>query len=127
MGLVYSLDPSLRLVRILLREQPALEEVEAVLDQLAADPQLGPGFGVLVDRWRLIAEPDETYVRGAIEAIAERREHFTAMRWAAVTSHLTGYRMGRLMMEPFAEKRGVAYRVFMDEAEALKWLSGQEA
>jgi hypothetical protein len=35
--------------------------------------------------------------------------------------------MGRLMMEPFAEKHGVAYRVFMDEAEALAWLSGGQA
>jgi hypothetical protein len=122
--LVYSLDPSRHLVRILLREQPALEEVEAVLDQLLADPQFGPDFGVLVDRWRLVAEPDETYVRGAIELIAERGERFATTRFAAVTAHRTGYRMGRLMMEPFAERHGVAYRVFMDEAEALTWLSG---
>jgi hypothetical protein len=30
--------------------------------------------------------------------------------------------MGRLLIEPFAEQRGVAYRVFMNEAEALEWL-----
>ena len=124
MALAYSLDPSQRIARFLLREQPALPEVEAVLDQLIADPLFGAGFGVLINRWHLIAEPDESYVRGAIEAIAERRLHFADVRWAAVTSHLAGYRMGRLIMEPFAEKRGIAYRVFMDEGEATRWLSG---
>lgn len=125
MPLTYTLDPSRRLVRIVLHEPPTLLDVEAVLDHLAADPQFGPGFGVLADRWRITVEPDEANVRGAIEAIASRKDRFAGVRWAAVTSHLSGYRMGRLVIEPFAEQRGVAYRVFMDEALAMEWLIGE--
>lgn len=121
-ALTYNLDPVRRLVRIVLHEPPTLLDAEAVLDQLAADPQFGPGFRVLVDRWQLMLEPDEAYVRGAIEAIASRGPRFTGVRWAAVTSHLSGYRMVRLLIEPFAQQRGVEYRVFMDEGQALEWL-----
>lgn len=116
------IDPSQRIVRVVLREPPTLLDIEAMLDQLAADPQLGSGFGVLADRWHLTVEPDEAVVRSAIEAIAARRDRFAGIRWATVTSHLSGYRMGRLLIEPFAEQQGVAYRVFMDEAQAMEWL-----
>lgn len=122
MPLTYTLDPARRLVRVVFREPPTLLEVEAVLDQLAADPQFGPGFGVLADRWQLTVEPDEAYLRGAIEAIASRGARFADIRWATVTSHLSGYRMVRLLIEPFAQQRGVSYRVFMDEGQALEWL-----
>ena len=121
-ALTYTLDPVRRLVRIVYREPPTLLDAEAVLDQLAADPQFGPGFGVLADRWQLTVEPDEAYVRGAIEAIVSRGAKFTGVRWATVTSHLSGYRMVRLLIEPFAERCGVEYRVFTDEGQALEWL-----
>jgi PhnB protein len=126
-ALSYSLDPSRRLVRLVLHEPPTLLDLEAVIDRLAADSQFGPGYGVLADRWRVTAEPDEAIVRAAIEAIARRKDRFANVRWATVTSHLSGYRMGRLLIEPFADQRGVAYRVFMDEAQALEWLVGEAA
>lgn len=77
---------------------------------------------MLADRWHLTSEPDEAYVRSVIEAIAGRGSRFSGMRWATVTSHLSAYRMGRLVIEPYAAKCGVAYRVFMDEAQAVEWL-----
>lgn len=122
MQLTYTLDRSRRLVTIVLYQPPTLADVEAVLDHLAADPRFQPGFGVLADRWHLTSEPDEAYVRGVIEAIAGRGNRFADMRWATVTSHLSAYRMGRLVIEPYAAKCGVAYRVFMDEAQAVEWL-----
>jgi hypothetical protein len=43
---------------------------------------------------------------------------FKGFRWASLTSHLASFGMGR-MAEALAENRGIEYRVFQDEAEAL--------
>lgn len=122
MALTYELDATRRLVRVVLHQPPTVADVEAMLDHLAADPQFGSGFGVLADRWHVTVEPDEAVVRSAIEAIVGHGDRFAGVRWATVTSHLSGYRMGRLVLEPFAQQLGVPYRVFMDEAQALEWL-----
>lgn len=118
----YTIDPQLGLVRFHPGDElPSLQELEAVLDQLAQDPLFRPGFAVIVDRRHFTMEPDVGYVRGGISAIAERHARFGQTRWASVTSHLASYGMGR-MAEAYAEHRGVQYRVFTDEAEAMAWL-----
>ena len=118
----YTIDPQLGLVRFHPGDSlPSLQELETVLDQLAQDPLFKPGFGVLVDRRHFTVEPDVGYVRGGISAIAARQARFGNTRWASITSHLASYGMGR-MAEAYAEHRGVLYRIFTDEAEAMEWL-----
>jgi hypothetical protein len=122
MGFTYTIDSQLGLVRFDPgRELPSLQELETVLDRLASDPMFRPGFGVLVERRHFEVEPDVLYVRGGISAIADRQAKFGPTRWASITSHLATYGMGR-MAEAYAENRGVLYRIFTDETEAMTWL-----
>jgi hypothetical protein len=122
MPFTYTIEPTVGLVRFHPGEQlPSLKELEMVLDQLASDPAFRPGFGVLVERRHFDVEPDVTYVRGGISAIADRLGSFKQTRWASITTHLASYGMGR-MAEAYAENRGVLYRIFTDEAEAMDWL-----
>lgn len=118
----YLIDPSLGLVRLTSGETlPTVPDLEQALDRLLADPQFRPGFGVLVERRQLHVAPDSSYVRGGIEALAVRRERFGHTRFASLTGHLTSFGMGR-MGEAYADNRGVPYRVFRNEEEALLWL-----
>lgn len=122
MAFTYTIEPALGLVRFHPGDRlPTLPELETVLDQLASDSDFRPGFGVLVERRHFDVEPDVTYVRGGISAIADRESSFGRTRWASITSHLASYGMGR-MAEAYAENRGVLYRIFTDEAEAMRWL-----
>ena len=119
MGLVYHLDPVLRLVKVRPDHLPTLTELQELAELLLRDGLFTPAFSVLVDRRDLSVEPDAAFVRGALDLFAEPR--FRGIRWATLTSHLTTYGMGR-MAESFAELNGVQYRVFMDETEAVNWL-----
>ncbi len=126
MPFTYVIDSDLGLVRVIAGEElPSLADLENVLDRLASDPLFRPGCGVLVERRHFTVEPDVTYVRGGLDAIVARRDRLGSTRWASLTTHLATYGMGR-MAEAYAENRGVAYRVFMDEAEALTWLLGPQ-
>ena len=126
MGFKYSIDPTLRLVKVDSGQDfPAADDFLAVLDQLGRDPLFGPGFGVLFERRQFTKEPDAQYVRASIENIAARGGKFTQARWASITSHLATYGMGR-MAEAIAENCGVSYRVFIDEREAMDWLLDTE-
>jgi hypothetical protein len=122
MAFAYNIDPLLGLVRLDPgQDLPSVSDFEGAIDRLASDPLFRAGFGVLVERRQFQVEPAVGYVRGAIDALASRRGSFGDTRWSSITSHLTSYGMGR-MAEAFAENRGVKYRVFMDEREAIMWL-----
>lgn len=120
----YTIDPVWRLVTFSPKQLPTLGAFEADIDQLVSDPLFRPDFSVLVDRRQLTVEPDAAFVRGAIELMAHPR--LAGIRWASLTSHLATYGMGR-MAEALAENRGVDYRVFTDETEAMNWLRDRRA
>ncbi len=121
MAFSYVVDPARLLVTLRPECPPTLEDWEDVLDRVAADPLFRRGFHVMSDRLHLQVEPDASYVRTTIEAVAERHAAFGESRFAVLTSHLATYGMAR-MAEALAENRGIAWRVFMNEAEAVQWL-----
>lgn len=122
MAFTYVIDPDHHLVTVRPETHPTAQDWAEVLDRVAADPKFRPGFHVLSNRWHLQVEPDVGYVRATIEAVADRRAAFGRSRFAVLTSHLATYGMAR-MAEALAENRGIEWRVFMDEAQALAWLA----
>ncbi len=120
----YSIDPSRRLVVLRPDAPPSLEDWAEVLDRVARDPAFSPDFGVLSDRRHLVKEPTADYAKRSVTAIEERSRQFPGTRFAILTSHLATYGMGRLA-EAYAENRGIAFRVFTSEADAMEWLSSR--
>lgn len=118
----YDIDPTRRLVTARPDSPTNIADWEGLLDRVAADPRFQPGFSLLSDRRHLNIEPDAAYVRASIEAVAERRDAFGGSRFAILTSHLATYGMAR-MAEALAENRGIEWQVFMNERDALEWLS----
>ena len=122
MAFSYEIDPDRRLVIVRPESRPSISDWEDVLDRVAADPGFERGFGLMSDRRHLHVEPDASYVRATIDAVASRRASFGATRFAILTSHLATYGMAR-MAEALAENRGIEWRVFMEPDEASRWLT----
>lgn len=121
MPLTYAIDPALQLVTFRLYRWPTLTESQEVLDRLSADSLLRRGVRVLVDQRLVPTVPEADYVRRSIDNLAHRWPALRGARWAALTSDPVTYGMGR-MTEALAQRRGVEFRVFTDEREALAWL-----
>jgi hypothetical protein len=120
----YEIDSDRRLVIVRPESPPSTGDWEDMLDRVAADPRFQQGFNLLSDRQHLHSEPDAIYVHTTIDAVAARAV-FRSTRFAVLTSHLATYGMAR-MAEALAENRGIEWRVFMDRAEAMRWLSDAE-
>jgi hypothetical protein len=123
MPLTYAIDPARQLVTFRLYHWPSLTESQEALDRLSADPLLRRGVRVLVDQRLVPTVPDAEYVRRNIDNLAHRWPALRGARWAAVTMNPVTYGMGK-MAEALAVRRGVEFRVFTDEDEALGWLFG---
>lgn len=122
MPLTYAIDPARQLVTFRLYHWPTLTESQEALDRLSADPLLRRGLRVLVDERLVPTVPDAEYVRRSIDNLTHRwRPALQGARWAAVTTNPVTYGMGK-MAEALAQRRGVEFRVFTDEVEALGWL-----
>jgi hypothetical protein len=117
----YAIDAHLRLVTFRLYDWPTLLEFQDALDRLAKDPLLAKGIRVLVDQRLVTTDPDAEYVRRGIDNLAHRWPTLRGARWASLTTSPVTYGMGR-MAEALAQRRGVEFRVFMSEAEAMDWL-----
>lgn len=96
-------------------------EFQEALDRLAKDPLLAKGARVLVDQQLVTTVPDAEYVRRGIDNLAHRWPTLRGARWASLTTNPVTYGMGR-MAEALAQRRGVEFRVFTTEAEAMEWL-----
>jgi hypothetical protein len=126
MAFEYRIDADRRVVVARPQTAPSLEDWIDVLDRLGADPHMLPEFGIVSDRRHVTSAPDLTYVRGSIQALADRRAFSETRRIAIVTSHLASFGMAR-MAEVYAEARGLHFRVFMDLDEAIAWAGTTEA
>lgn len=124
MAFNYEIDSDRRLVTVRPEPRPSVEDWESVLDRIAADSRFERGFSFLSDRRHLDHEPDVAYVRATIDAVDSRRAVFGATRFGVLTYHLATYGMAR-MAEALADNRGIVWRVFMDEGEAMRWLASQ--
>jgi hypothetical protein len=120
----YSVDRERKLVVVRPDATPTIGDWISLLDRLATDPAFRPDYGIISDRRHLTIAPSVEYVRASIQAIADRREHFGSSRWAILTSHMASYGMAR-MAEAYADNRGIAFRVFLDDEKgAVRWAGG---
>jgi hypothetical protein len=123
----HTIDSTLRMVTFEVTQRlPTLDELNNILDELAADPEFHRGFGVMVNVGEFSVEP--AYLRSALLKISARLSFFGASRWAFLTSNQDRY-LWRADTEAFARRHGLMHRVFMDRAEAMGWLlaSGTDA
>ena len=121
MAFSYAIDPKRHLVVVRPESPPTIEDWKELLDRVAHDPLFKPGFRLLSDRRHLQVEPDAAYVRASIDALEMRRPAFGQSRFAILTLHVATYGMAR-MAEALAENRGIEWRAFMNELEAMEWL-----
>lgn len=126
MAFEYGIDAERRVVVTRPQTAPSLGDWIDVLDRLSADPRVLPAFGIVSDRRHVTSAPDLTYVRGSIQALADRRAFSETRRIAIVTSHLASFGMAR-MAEVYAEACGLHFRVFMDLDEAIAWAATADA
>jgi hypothetical protein len=117
----YAIDAGRQLVTFRLYDWPTLAEFRDALDRLTKDPLLHRCVRVLIDQRLVSGVPDADYVRQGIDNLADRWPTLRGARWASLTTNPITYGMGK-MAEALAQRRGVQFRVFMSEAEALDWL-----
>lgn len=103
-----------------------MSDWQELLDRLAADPAVEPGFGLLSDRRHINVPPTTTYVRGSIDALAAHGDFFRSRRIAILTTDLATYGMAR-MAEVYAEGCRLAFKAFQDEEQAIAWASSKSA
>jgi hypothetical protein len=118
----YWIDPDRRLAVAVGEGRCDLAAALDTLQRLAADPALGPGFGVLVD----LRDADYTPSIGEARALAA---------FYASPAGLLGHRLARVVRKPvdygvgnmiatLAGLRGGQVRTFRSVREALAWLGG---
>jgi hypothetical protein len=125
MGVSYRIDPRARLVFVDWGETfPSFTEIRAAIERILQDPGFARGFGVISDRRRIPAEPDQKTVRLFLSFLSRHSSDFGATRWATVTpaDRPAVFGMGR-MAEALSETYGVTYRVFTDYDAAVAWAS----
>jgi len=110
-------DAERRGVRVVYQTQPSFEEWETTIKAVLEDPRCHPGFGVLLDRSRILKPATSEYMSRLVEFVDRHAE--TAARWAILVSDLASFGIGR-NAELSASKARI--RVFTDRIAAELWL-----
>ncbi len=120
----YAIDEATGLVTFLYRDDPTFEEWTRTMETVFADPRYRPGFHFLGDRRAVDTPPERAYIRRIIEWMDRRAEKVRGARWATLVSTPASYGMGRVG-QVMGEGGAVELGVFLDEAEAMRWLRGE--
>jgi hypothetical protein len=116
-------DVEHRRVRVVYQTQPSFEQWKTTIVEVVDDPRFQPGFGILLDRSRILKPATPEYMRRLVEFI-DQLALKTDARWAIVASDLASFGMGR-NAEMSASKANV--RTFTDRNSAEYWLCGKVA
>ncbi|MDH3497266.1 MAG: STAS/SEC14 domain-containing protein [Gemmatimonadota bacterium] len=115
------IDGSTGVARFTVSGEFTLDDMRAAVDRLAADPDYRPGMAILSDH-RAIARPASAEeVAGLVGHVAEHGGIFAGARMAIVTDSAASYGMMR-MLSALAEDVPMKIAVFLDAAEAERWL-----
>lgn len=116
----YTINPVEKLVYVTFPENIELDSSLATMQALAADKQLGPGFGILVDLRAAKPVPSAEEAR-LIVLTAARSDLFLHHRTALLVSRLIQYGMGN-MISILAGLQGAVVHPFYEFEEAKSWL-----
>lgn len=123
MPISYEVDPTAGLIRVKASGDIHPREVFRHLDQLASDPALGPGLGVLVDVREMTRAPTAEEFKVIAPAYgAAGRGRFEGTRRAFVVSTPLMFGAAR-QFAVAAEPWGVEIRPFYHETDAIAWLT----
>jgi hypothetical protein len=117
-SLYVEFDVQHRSVRVVYQTQPSFEQWKTTMMAMLGDPRFQPGFGILLDRSRLLKPATSDYMSRLVDFIEQRAPEIDA-RWAIVTSDLASFGMGR-KAEISASRANI--RTFKDRASAELWL-----
>lgn len=115
---LYRIDATAGIVELL--GPGGIEDLEARIRGVLADPAYRRGFGFLRDR-RGMPPPSTTELRAMVDFLG-RFEALYGSRWAVVATDPVNFGMMR-MGEILAEPHGINVAVFSDEVEAVRWLT----
>ena len=120
----YEIDPEAGLVTFIYRLDPTFEEWRSTMETVFAHPGYRPGFHFLGDRRSVQTPPDRMYIGRIVEWMNIHADKVRGARWATLVSTPASYGMGR-MGQVLGEGGPVALGVFLDHAEAMRWLRGE--
>ena len=120
----YSIDPVTGVVTFLYRIDPTFEEWRSTMEAVFADPRYRVGFHFLGDRRTIATPPDRAYIRRIVDWMNTQADKVRGARWATLVSTPASYGMGRVG-QAMGEGGAVELGVFIDEAEARRWLTGE--
>ena len=95
-------------------------DIEAALSSIVATPEFRIGSRLLMLDQQSDYVPDTGNITETATLLSRRRGQFERM--AVVVSQAVKYGVGR-MLEAYTEAEGLAFRVFLDENEARRWLT----
>jgi hypothetical protein len=113
-------DLERRNVRVVYQTQPSFEQWKATITSVLEDPRFQSGFGILLDRSRILSPATSEHMRRLVHFVDQHAQE-SDVRWAIVTSDLASFGMGR-QAELSAVKASI--RTFKDRASAELWLCG---
>jgi hypothetical protein len=111
-------DAERRSVRVVYQTQPSFEQWETTIKAVLEDPRFRSGFGILLDRSRILRPATSEYMDRLVDFVDQRAGGLDA-RWAILASDLASFGMGR-KAESMASKANI--RTFRDRNAAEIWL-----
>src|SRR5580698_6000254 len=80
-------DLERRSVRVVYQTQPSFEEWKATIKAVLEDPRFQRGFGILLDRSRILKPATSEYMNRLVDFV-DRHAETAAARWAILASDL---------------------------------------
>ena len=111
-------DVEHRSVRVVYQTQPSFEQWKTTMKEVIEDPRFQPGFGILLDRSRILKPATSEYMSRLVDFVDQQAPEIDA-RWAIVASDLASFGVGQ-KAEMSASKASI--RTFTDRNAAELWL-----
>ena len=123
MQLSYQIDESASFIRSHWSGEYDPVQVQKLVVELIADPQIRPGLNFLSDWSNLESIPTTDSVKVGVNLLEMMIEKLGSFKYAIVTRDDVSYGMGR-MLEGLATMSAVEVRAFRDVEGAESWLAG---
>lgn len=115
-----SIDPDRRLATVTHHGQSDKAECLRVLDLLAADPRIGPNFGVLIDVRQISFTPTFDELRQLTHHLSTNLRNRVAFLAATPLQYGIARQSGTM-----SQMRGAQVETFYQPEEAIAWLTGE--
>lgn len=126
MPVSYRIDSDSSIVRVELSGALRAEEVRRTVDELLADPAVGPGIHLLSDHSQLCDAATTPLVKEVISLLKRIGERVGPFKCAVVVTRDVSFGMAR-MAEAYADGTAARVRAFRAMAQAEAWLHDEPA